>query len=97
MEKKYESIRNDNDDTSSSGEYEELAFLKQQYIRDGKKRRQMICLTFFNLFLFTISAMALTCAVVSQRSTSGHSAAKLMDQFGIFCKSKRSHASVYNS
>lgn len=96
MEKKYESIRNGIDDSRSSVEYEEVAFLKQQYIRDDKKRRQMIWLTYFNLFLFTISAMSLVCAVVSQRSISTHSAAKLMDQFGIFCKLKHVGVCRYN-
>ncbi|KAF2650826.1 hypothetical protein K491DRAFT_608121 [Lophiostoma macrostomum CBS 122681] len=80
---KYGPLRGD-DESRSSSEVDRTAILNNQYALQEKKRKQMIWLTFFNLFLFSISAMALTCAVVSQRSIATHSAAKLMDQFDIF-------------
>lgn len=83
---KYDPTHPDTDDSSSSSAYEDTAFLNSHYVKEDKKRRQMMLLTFFNLFLFVISGMSLTCAVITQRSPSSHSAAKLMDQFGIFCE-----------
>jgi hypothetical protein len=82
---KYNPLASD-DESRSSSELDRTAILNNQYAQQEKKRRQMMWLTFFNIFLFTISAMALTCAVVSQRSPATHSAAKLMNQFEIFCE-----------
>ncbi|KAF2010408.1 hypothetical protein BU24DRAFT_356206 [Aaosphaeria arxii CBS 175.79] len=44
----------------------------------------MIWLTFFNLFLFVVSALTLICVAFTQRSPSQHHVASLMEQFGVF-------------
>ena len=71
---------------SSSDDYENAALLNSQYTKkDGDRRRNYVWLTLANLFIFTLSMLSLICTVMSQKDSSGHSAAKLMDQFGIFC------------
>ena len=82
---KYNPTPLDSDDSRSSNEYENAAFLNSQVLKDEKKRKQFLWLTFFNMFLFVISALTLVCTTVSQRSPSIHAAAKLMNEFGIFC------------
>ena len=75
------------DSSSQQSDSENAVFITTQYQRDDTKRRQsFVYLTLFNLFLFTLSMLSLICAVMSQKDTSGHSAAKLMDQLDIFCK-----------
>ncbi|ORY18498.1 hypothetical protein BCR34DRAFT_473215 [Clohesyomyces aquaticus] len=74
----------DHDRSSYTGDYEKTAFLNSHYIKEAKTRRGMLWLTFLNLFLFTISVLVLICAIFSQRTTSIHSAAKLMENFNIF-------------
>ena len=71
---------------SSNDDYENAAFLNSSYLKesDNTKRRNYIYLTLFNLFIFTLSILSLICAVMSQKDSSSHSAAKLMDQFDIF-------------
>ncbi|KAF1945197.1 hypothetical protein EJ02DRAFT_451766 [Clathrospora elynae] len=72
------------DSSSPQDDSENAAFLNTQYKKDDARRsRSMIYLTFFNLFIFTLSMLSLICAVMSQKDSSGHSAAKLMDQFDI--------------
>lgn len=74
------------DDFSSQGDNEKSAFLNSHYVKETARRRGMMYLTFFNLFLFMLSALTLICAVYSQHSKSTYSAAALMDEFGIFCE-----------
>lgn len=87
------------DSSSRQSDSENAAFIATQYQRDDTKKRQsFVYLTLFNLFLFTLSMLSLICAVMSQKDTSGHSAAKLMDQFDIFCKkleSRCTHVQYY--
>lgn len=79
-----------NDSPSSqddSIEFESAALLNTQYLKqETQRRRNYIFLTLFNLFIFTLSMLSLICAVVSQKDSSSYDAAKLMDQFGIFCE-----------
>jgi hypothetical protein len=76
------------DSSSSQGDTENTAFITTQYQREDRQRRSSyIYLTLFNLFLFTLSMLSLICSVMSQKNFSGHSAAKLMDQFDVFCMS----------
>lgn len=64
---------------------ENTAFLNAHIQKqESQRRRSYVYLTLFNLFLFTLSMLSLICAVMSQKDDSGHSAAKLMDQYGIF-------------
>jgi hypothetical protein len=71
-----------------SPDYESSSLLNTHYIKqDAHRRRNYIYLTLFNLFIFTLSMLSLICAVMSQKDSSGNSAAKLMDEFGITCKS----------
>lgn len=73
---------------SSNDDYENAAFLNTSHLKNADsettRRRNYIYLTLFNLFIFTLSMLSLICAVMSQKDNSGHSAAKLMDQFDIF-------------
>lgn len=73
-------------DNTSNDDYENAAFLNTSYLKDSEtaRRRNYVYLTLFNLFIFTLSMLSLICAVMSQKDSSGHSAAKLMDQFDIF-------------
>jgi ABC-type transport system involved in multi-copper enzyme maturation permease subunit len=70
----------------SNEDQENAAFLNTSYLKDSEttRRRNYVYLTLFNLFIFTLSMLSLICAVMSQKDSSGHSAAKLMDQFDIF-------------
>lgn len=87
MDSKYEPAHYDTDDSGSTlvGDDEKTAFLNTHFLKEEKRKRGMLWLTLFNLFIFMMSLMTLVCAVFSQKVTSIHSAAKLMDQFGIFC------------
>ena len=71
---------------SSKDGYENAAFLNPSYLKDSEatRRRNYVYLTLFNLFIFTLSMLSLICAVMSQKDSSGHTAAKLMGQFDIF-------------
>jgi hypothetical protein len=74
------------DSSSSQGDSENTAFITTPYQQDERQRRRSyVYLTLFNLFLFTLSMLSLICSVMSQKDYSGNSAAKLMDQFDIFC------------
>lgn len=76
----------------NDSEFENSALLNTHYIKqEAQRRRNYVYLTLFNLFLFTLSMLSLICAVMSQKDTSGHSAAKLMDQYGLFCKYTNYH------
>ena len=92
MEGKNTSPQFDNDDCSTLDGNEQTSFLNGHYEKEAKKKRNLLYLTFFNLFLFMLSALTLICAVFSQKSDSIHSTAKLMDQFGIFCKQQTKRA-----
>jgi hypothetical protein len=78
-----------NDATSPSqdaSDFENASLLNTNYVKqETQRRRNYIYLTLFNLFIFTLSMLSLICAVMSQKDSSSYSAAKLMDQFGIFC------------
>jgi hypothetical protein len=75
------------DASSSSEDFENATLLNSQYTKkDGDRRRTYVWLTLANLFIFTLSMLSLICAVMSQKDNSGHSAAKLMDQFDMFCR-----------
>lgn len=69
---KYGSTQQDMDDSRSSSDFENTAFLNSQFVKDEKRRKQLMWLTFGNLFLFTISALTLICAMFSQSSKSTH-------------------------
>ena len=79
-----------NDSTSSQADpsdFENTALLNTQHHKQETQRRQnYIYLTLFNLFIFTLSMLSLICAVMSQKDISAYDAAKLMDEFGIFCE-----------
>jgi hypothetical protein len=53
---------------------------------DSRQRQNYVYLTLFNLFIFTLSMISLICTVMTQKDISGYDAAKLMDQFGIYCE-----------
>jgi hypothetical protein len=82
-----------NDSTSPSrdvSDFENASLLNTNYQKqETQRRRNYVWLTLANLFIFTLSMLSLICAVMSQKDTSGYSAAKLMDQFGIFCECTR--------
>ncbi|OAL47548.1 hypothetical protein IQ07DRAFT_120404 [Pyrenochaeta sp. DS3sAY3a] len=76
---------NDSDSSSHEADQETSTFLPPQYQpQEHQRRRNMVYLTLFNLFLFTLSMLSLICAVMSQKDSSGNAVAKLMDQFGLF-------------
>lgn len=78
---------NDAESISQMSDSENTSFLNTQYLKeDSQRRRNYVYLTLFNLFIFTLSMLSLICAVMSQKDDSGHSAAKLMDQFDVFCE-----------
>jgi hypothetical protein len=80
------------DSTSPSqdgADFENAALLNTNYMKqETQRRRNYLYVTLFNLFIFTLSMLSMICAVMSQKDTSSYSAAKLMDQFGIFCMHK---------
>ncbi|KAH8723663.1 hypothetical protein GQ44DRAFT_728511 [Phaeosphaeriaceae sp. PMI808] len=79
---KYNDSKSSQEDTQS--DFESSSLLSTHDLKQEARRRQnYVCLTLFNLFLFTLSMMSLICTVISQRSTSAYSAAQLMDGFGI--------------
>lgn len=71
------------DDFSQDGET--TSFLNSGHIKEAAKRKGTTYLLLANLFIFTMSLLTLVCAVYSQRSQSTYSAARLMDEFGVFC------------
>ena len=66
-------------------ESETTSFLNKDHIKETARRKGMTYLLLGNLFVFTMSLLTLVCAVYSQRSRSTYSAARLMDEFGVFC------------
>jgi hypothetical protein len=83
---KYNLSQLDSEDSRSSSDYEKMTFLNKHFVKETRGSRGMLWLSLLNLFFFMLSAMTLVCAVFSQRSTSTHSAAQLMNQFGLTCK-----------
>ncbi|KAF2127618.1 hypothetical protein P153DRAFT_343832 [Dothidotthia symphoricarpi CBS 119687] len=74
-----------NPPSPSPSDYEATALLPTPHLlQSAQKRRTMAILTLLNLFVFTISMLSLMCTIMAQKDPSGHSAAKLMDQFGIY-------------
>jgi hypothetical protein len=76
-------------DTSlpSPSTFESTTLLSTNHIQpETLRRRNYLYLTLANLFIFTLSMISLICAVMSQKDSSGYDAAKLMDQFGIYCE-----------
>lgn len=74
-------------DDFSSQDGETTSFLNRDYIKETARRKGMTYLLLANLFVFIMSALTLVCAVYSQKSQSTYSAARLMDEFGVFCMS----------
>lgn len=66
-------------------EDETTSFLNTNHIKETTRRKGMTYILLANLFIFTLSLLTLVCAVYSQRSQSVYSAARLMDEFGVFC------------
>jgi hypothetical protein len=80
---KYTDATSPSQDTS---DFENASLLDTNHTKqETLRRRNYIYLTLFNLFIFTLSMLSLICAVMSQKDSSSYDAAKLMDQFGIFC------------
>ncbi|KAF1949551.1 hypothetical protein CC80DRAFT_540239 [Byssothecium circinans] len=73
----------DYDDASSQGE-ENMSFLNTHYMKEKAKRNGMKYLLLANLFVFTMSALTLICAIYMQHSKGTYIAAGLMDEFGVF-------------
>ena len=72
-------------DDFSSQDGETTSFLNRDHIKETARRKGMTYLLLANLFVFMLSALTLVCAVYSQNSQSTYSAARLMDEFGVFC------------
>ncbi|KAJ4353555.1 uncharacterized protein N0V89_005285 [Didymosphaeria variabile] len=70
------------DDFSQDGET--TSFLDRNHFKESAKRKGMTYLLLANLFVFTMSLLTLICAVYAQKSQSTYSAARLMDEFGVF-------------
>ncbi|OAG06061.1 uncharacterized protein CC84DRAFT_1187106 [Paraphaeosphaeria sporulosa] len=68
----------------STNDGETTSFLNRDHIKETARRKGMTYLLLANLFVFTMSMLTLICAVYSQRSQSTYSAARLMDEFGVF-------------
>lgn len=68
---------------SSHDDSENAAFLNPSHLKDPNppRRKTHLYLTLFNLFLFTLSLLSLTCTATRR---SPQSAAKLMSQYQIF-------------
>lgn len=66
-------------------EDETTSFLNTDHIKETTRRKGMTYMLLANLFIFTLSLLTLVCAVYSQRSQSVYSAARLMDEFGVYC------------
>ena len=77
--------QNDDEYDDYSYEGETTSFLNTNNTKETTKRKGMTYLLLGNLFVFTMSLLTLVCAVYSQRSQSTYSAARLMDEFGVFC------------
>lgn len=83
-------LRND-----SISDFESTTLLPTPHTTQASHRRQnYIYLTLFNLFIFTLSMLSLICTVMTQKDISGYDAAKLMDQFGIYCESAKTRGRV---
>lgn len=74
-------------DDFNSQDGETTSFLNSNHIKETARRKGLNYLLLANLFVFVMSALTLVCAVYSQRSQSTYSAARLMDEFGVFCTS----------
>jgi len=85
MEKQTQN-ENEYDDFSSRGD-ETTGFLSQSHVTETARRKGMTYMLLGNLFVFIMSTLTLICAVYSQRSQSTYSAARLMDEFGVYCMS----------
>lgn len=72
-------------DDFSSQDGETTSFLNRDHIKETARRKGMTYLLLANLFIFTMSMLTLICAVYSQKSQSTYAAARLMDEFGVFC------------
>lgn len=77
--------QNDADYDDFKQEDETTSFLNGGQIKETARRKGMTYLLLANLFIFTMSLLTLVCAVYSQRSQSVYAAARLMDEFGVFC------------
>lgn len=75
----------DYEDVVSQADNERTSFLDADYIKETARRKGLTYILLANLFIFMMSALTLVCAVYSQHAQSTYSAAKLMDDFGIFC------------
>lgn len=73
-------------DDLSSQDGETTSFLNRDHVKEVAKKRGMTYLLLANLFVFMLSALTLVCAVYSQNSQPKYLAARLMDEFGIFCR-----------
>ncbi|KAF1976489.1 hypothetical protein BU23DRAFT_501530 [Bimuria novae-zelandiae CBS 107.79] len=72
----------DYDDFSQDDET--TSFLNKDHAKEIVRKKGMTYVLLANLFVFTMSLLTLVCAVYSQRSQSTYSAARLMDEFGVF-------------
>ncbi|KAF2639579.1 hypothetical protein P280DRAFT_402383 [Massarina eburnea CBS 473.64] len=73
----------DYDDANFQGD-ENTSFLNRSYVKEKAKKNGMKYLLLANLFVFTMSALTLICAIYMQHSKGTYVAAGLMDEFGIF-------------
>jgi hypothetical protein len=72
--------------SQDASDFENASLLDSTHTKqETERRRNYIYLTLFNLFIFTLSMLSLICAVMSQKDSSSNSAAKLMDEFNLFC------------
>ena len=80
---------NDSDSMRAADADESTAFLGARLAKEEPQRRRQtyVCITLVNLFFFMLSSLSLLCSVMSQKRSSDHAAAKLMDQFEIYCTS----------
>ena len=76
----------DTNNSRSSCDLEKTSFLNSHFIKGTRGRRGIIWISLLNLFIFMLSALTLVCAVFSQNAPSNHSAAKLLEDFGLFCE-----------
>jgi hypothetical protein len=80
-------------DDFSSQDGETTSFLNKNHPTETARRKGMTYLLLANLFVFVMSALTLVCAIYSQTSQSTYSAARLMDEFGVFCTPTNSYPS----
>ena len=81
------SITLDYDDASSQGD-ENTSFLANngESMKETVRRKSVKYLLLANLFVFTMSALTLVCAIYMQHSKATYTTAGLMDEFDLFCK-----------